>query len=439
MSTTREKQKKIDRKMGITLGAVFVAALLIFGGGAYLFTRAFTGHVRSVDEYQTMQLAAGTYASTLDAVGSLQSGNTTTVRAEVDGAVETLAVKEGDKVKKGQALFTIKNDDITANVSTTLESYVSAQEEEETASKSVSAASAKLKTARKALAKAQVALENAREDAEQVKEDDPEYTLDEAPYKAAIDAAESNVESAQETVDALQDNQKKAAQNTDAAKAAYKKATKKESKLTVKAAVAGTIASVAIEKGSAVAASSDKAVMKIVDTSDIIAVVAVPESQVANIAKGQTATLSCPAVSEDAYSATVLRVADTPVGSKDEESAATTDGSGAQEGGSAIGDASGNGAMYNVTLSLDNPDSRFKIGMSASAKIAIQDYGTVYYVPASAVGSSNAGTYVEAVVDKSTVKQYGVTQLGTADDGSLIIQGVSLDEGMTIRTDLNGN
>lgn len=425
--------------MGVTLAAVFVAALLIFGGGAYLFTRAFTGHVRSVDEYQTMQLNAGTYASTLDAAGSLQSGNTTTVRAEVDGAVETLAVKEGDKVKKGATLFTIKNDDITANVTSTLETYVNAQEEEEAASKSAAAASAKLKAARKTLTKAQTALENAREDAAQVKEDDPDYSLDESPYKAAIDAAEANVESAQETVDALQDNQKKAAQNTDAAKAAYKKATKKGSKLTVKAQAAGTIASLNIEKGSAVAASSDKPAMKIVDTSDIIAVVAVPESQVANIVKGQSAMLSCPAVGESTYAATVLRVADTPVGTKDEDSAVTADGDGAQGAGSSMGDASGDGATYNVTLSLDKPDDKFKIGMSISAKIAIQDYGTVYYVPASAVGSSNTGTYVEAIVDKSTVKQYGVTQLGTAEDGSLIIQGVSLDEGMTIRTDLSGN
>lgn len=439
MSTTREKQKKIDRKMGFTLAAVFVAALLIFGGGAYLFTRAFTGHVRSVDEYQTMQLTAGTYASTLDATGSLQSGNTTTVRAEVDGAVETVAVKEGDKVKKGATLFTIKNEEITSNVSATLEAYVSAQEEEEAASKSAAEASAKLKTARKSLSKAQVALENAREDAEQVKEDDPDYKLDEAPYKAAIDAAEANVESAQETVDALQDNQKKAAQNTDAAKEAYKKATKKEVKLTVKAPVAGTVASMDIEKGSAVAAASDKAAMKIVDTKDIIAVVAVPESQVANIVKGQTAALSCPAVSDATYNATVLRVADTPVGSKDEDSVQTGAAAGEQGSGSAMNDASGDGATYNVTLSLDKVDPKFKIGMSVSAKIAIQDYGTVYYVPASAVGSSNNGTYVEAIVDKSTVKQYGVTQLGTAEDGSLIIQGVSLDEGMTIRTDLSGN
>lgn len=436
MSTSREKQKKIDRKMGITLAAVFVVALLIFGGGTYVFTRAFTGHVRSVDEYQTMQLVTESYSSKLEAAGALQSGSTTIVRAEVDGSVVNVAVKEGDAVKKGDILFTLKNDDITANVSTTLNAYVDAQDEEKDAAKSCDAAKTKLRTAQKALAKAQVALENAREDAQERQEDDPDYTLDEGPYKVAIDAAQASVESAEETVDALEKNQKKAAQNTASAKAAYKKATKKESKLTVKATAAGTIDSLAIDKGAAVSSSSDKAAMKIIDTKDIVAVVEVPEGQISNIVKGQKATVTCPALPETTLSATVLRVADTPVGDKGEEAPQGSDAAFSQENASAMSDGSGSGASYNVTLSIGKPDSKLKIGMSASAQISIQDYGAVYYVPASAVGSNNSGVYVEAIVDKSTVKQYGVTQLGTLEDGRLVIQGVSLTEGMTIRTDL---
>lgn len=436
MSASREKQKKIDRKMGITLGAVFIVALLIFGGGSYAFTRAFTGHVRSVDEYQTMQLVTESYSSKLEAAGALQSGSTTVVRAEVDGSVVNVAVKEGDAVKKGDILFTLKNDDITANVSTTLNAYVDAQDEEKDATKSCDAAKTKLRRTQKVLAKAQVALENAREDAQERQEDDPDYVLDEEPYKAAIDAAQASAESAQETVDALEKNQKKAAQNTASAKAAYKKATKKESKLTVKASAAGTIDSLAIDKGAAVSSSSDKAAMKIIDTKDIVAVVEVPEGQISNIVKGQKAIVTCSALPELKLPATVLRVADTPVGDK-EEAPQGSDATSSQDGALAMSDGSGGGASYNVTLSIGKPDSKLKIGMSASAQISIQDYGAVYYVPVSAVGSNNSGAYVEAIVDKSTVKQYGVTQLGTLEDGRLVIQGVSLAEGMTIRTDLN--
>lgn len=451
MSTSKDKQRKNDRKMALTLAGVFVAAVLIFGGGAYLFTRAFTGHVRATDEYETMQLTAASYSSDLSASGLFQSGNTTTVRAEVDGTVFNVPVKDGDKVKKGDTLFTIENEDITADVSSTLDAYVQAQDDERDASEQARAGKTKLKQAQKSLAKAQSALEKARKKAESSADGDEAdadtSSFNEEPYQAAIESAQSAVDSAQESLEVLQNNEKKAAQTTEAAKIAYKKATKKESKLTVKAPVDGTVASLAVEKGSAVVASSDAAAMKIVDTSDIIAQVEVPENQIANIVKGQKATVTCTALGDKTFKATVSRVADTPVETQGDQSAASqesADGASSQDGtdastGSDNGETASEGALYSVTLKLKDVDSAVKIGMAASAKITIQDFGTVFYVPSSCVATNNSGAYVEAVVDKSTVKQYSVTQLGTADDGKLIIQGASLMEGTVIRTDLSNS
>ncbi len=448
MSTSKDKQRKNDRKMALTLAGVFVAAVLIFGGGAYLFTRAFTGHVRATDEYETMQLTAASYSSDLSASGLFQSGNTTTVRAEVDGTVFNVLVKDGDKVKKGDTLFTIENEDITADVSSTLDAYVQAQDDERDASEQARAGKTKLKQAQKSLAKAQSALEKARKKAESSADGDEAdadmSSFNEEPYQAAIESAQSAVDSAQESLEVLQNNEKKAAQTTEAAKIAYKKATKKESKLTVKAPVDGTVASLAVEKGSAVAASSDAAAMKIVDTSDIIAQVEVPENQIANIVKGQKATVTCTALGDKTFKATVSRVADTPVETQGDQSAASqesADGTSSQDGTEAAdnGETASEGALYSVTLKLKDIDSAVKIGMAASAKITIQDFGTVFYVPSSCVATNNSGAYVEAVVDKSTVKQYSVAQLGTADDGKLIIQGASLMEGTVIRTDLSNS
>lgn len=444
MSTAKDKQRENDRKMGIMLAGVFVAAVLIFGGGAYLFTRAFAGHVGSVDEYQTMQLTSANYSSELEAVGTFQSGDTTTVRSEVDGTVIGVAVSEGDKVKKGDTLFTLENEEITTDVSTTLAAYVDAQDEESNAKEQVSSGKAKLSKAKKALTKAQNSLERARAKAEAQAEaygdeegSSVEVDFDEEPYQAAIDSAQSTVDSAQDALEVLQDNKKKAAQATEAAKVAYKKAVKKESKLTVKATADGTIAALAIEKGAAVSAASNDAAMKIVDIDDIVAQVEVPENQIANISKGLTATVTCTALDGVQCAATVTHVADTPVdASQDAASGSTQDGTQDSDTGEEVGS---DGAMYLVTLKLDNLDSAVKIGMSASAKIVVQDYGTVFYVPASCVAANNAGTYVEAVVDNSTVKQYSVTQLGTADDGQLIIQGASLMDGTVIRTDLSSS
>lgn len=440
MSTAKDKQRANDRRMGLTFAAVLVVAVIIFGGGAYLFTRAFTGHVKTVADYETMELEAASYSSTVQASGSFESGNTTTVRSEVDGSVANVAVKDGDVVKKGDTLFTIENEDITADFSTTLDAYVKAQDEENAAIKQVTSGKAKLKQAQKTLTKAQTALDKARADAEQSDEADA-TGFNEEPYQAAVEAAQSNVDSAQETLDVLQENKTKAAQATEAAKVAYKKAAKKVSKLTVKASVGGTIASLAIEKGSAVTAASDTAAMKIVDTGDIVVVVEVPESQIANIAKGQSATVSCPSLDNASCKATVARVADTPVesdqnASLSSQTASTSDG--AQDPDNAE-QATAEGAKYQVTLKLKKHDSAVKIGMSANADITVQDFGTVFYVPSTCVATGNSGSYVEAVVDKSTVKQCGITQLGTADDGKLIIQGASLADGTVIRTDLSNS
>lgn len=440
MSTAKDKQRANDRRMGLTFAAVLVVAVIIFGGGAYLFTRAFTGHVKTVADYETMELEAASYSSTVQASGSFESGNTTTVRSEVDGSVANVAVKDGDVVKKGDTLFTIENEDITADFSTTLDAYVKAQDEENAAIKQVTSGKAKLKQAQKTLTKAQTALEKARADAEQSDEADA-AGFNEEPYQAAVEAAQSNVDSAQETLDVLQENKTKAAQATEAAKVAYKKAAKKVSKLTVKASVGGTIASLAIEKGSAVTAASDAAAMKIVDTGDIVVVVEVPESQIANIAKGQSATVSCPSLDNASCKATVARVADTPVesdqnASLSSQTASTSDG--AQDADNAE-QATAEGAKYQVTLKLKKHDSAVKIGMGANADITVQDFGTVFYVPSTCVATGNSGAYVEAVVDKSTVKQCGITQLGTADDGKLIIQGASLADGTVIRTDLSNS
>ena len=73
--------------------------------------------------------------------------------------------------------------------------------------------------------------------------------------------------------------------------------------------------------------------------------------------------------------------------------------------------------------------------MPAKATITIQDYGTVYYVPATAVGSGSSGLYLEAVVVETTTKQCSVTLIGTAPDGQLVVQGVSLAEGMHVITE----
>lgn len=437
MPINSEQTKKRNRQMAILLVAAVVGALLIFGGGAYLFTRIFTGHVKSADEYATMQLASANYSDTLELSGTIQSATSNTITSKVDGTVSVLSVVEGDKVKKGDKLFILENDTITEAVSTTLNAYTEAQDDEASAKTNLENAQAKVKTAQQSLSKAQLRLENAQKNAEAKQEEDPEYEFDSTPYDNAVELAQQGLENAQSSQELMQSAYDKAQSSTQSAKKAYDKAVKDEKNLTVTAPADGTVNDLNIQLGSnSVEFNANGGAMKIVDMDTVTCVAQVPESQVGNITQGQVATVTADNV-DSSFSAIVSRVSDTPSKSKSKNSAKSTDADASSAEASASDEASQ--TMYDVILTLDKSSKKLKVGLSATASITIQDFGVVYYVPASAVGTGNSGTYVESVSDEKTTKQYSVTQIATADDGQLVIQGASLVPGMTIRTDLSQN
>lgn len=440
MAINSEQAKKRNRQMAILLVAAVVGALLIFGGGAYLFTRIFTGHVKSADEYTTMQLASSNYSDTLELSGTIQSATSNTVTSKVDGTVSVLSVTEGDKVNKGDKLFILENDTITQNVSTTLNAYTDAQDDEASAKTNLENAQAKVTSAQESLSKAQKRLENAQKSAEEKQKDDPEYEFDSTPYDNAVELAQQGLENAQSSQELMQTAYDKAQSATQSAQKAYEKAKKDENNLTVTAPAEGTVNDLSIQVGSSSAEfNANGGAMKIVDMDTVTCVAQVPESQVGNITQGQAATVSVDGI-DGSFTATVSRVSDTPTkGSKSKSSksdaSAQSDDSSADS--SSADDTTSTETTYDVVLTLDKSSKKLKVGLSATASVTIQDFGTVYYVPASAVGNGNAGMYVESVSDEKTTKQYSVTQIATADDGQLVIQGANLVPGMTIRTDLS--
>ncbi len=442
MPINSEQTKKRNRQMAILLVAAVVGALLIFGGGAYLFTRIFTGHVKSADEYATMQLASANYSDTLELSGTIQSATSNTITSKVDGTVSVLSVAEGDKVKKGDKLFILENDTITEAVSTTLNAYTEAQDDEASAKTNLENAQAKVKTAQQSLSKAQSRLENAQKNAEAKQEEDPEYEFDSTPYDNAVELAQQGLENAQSSQELMQSAYDKAQSSTQSTKKAYDKAVKDEKNLTVTAPADGTVNDLNIQLGSnSVEFNANGGAMKIVDMDTVTCVAQVPESQVGNITQGQVATVTADNV-DSSFSAIVSRVSDTPSKSKSKNSAKSTDADASSTDANASTDDANasdeaSQTMYDVVLTLDKSSKKLKVGLSATASITIQDFGVVYYVPASAVGTGNSGTYVESVSDEKTTKQYSVTQIATADDGQLVIQGASLVPGMTIRTDLS--
>ncbi len=486
------------RTAGIVV-AVVVVALIIFGGGAYLFTQLFTGHIRQVGQMQTMQLTASSYAPKVEASGSFRAASSSAVSPEVDGTVNDVKVKSGDTVKKGDVLFTIDNAQITQEANTAKTNYDEAGAALTAANTALESANAKLKSAQetrdaaKSAAETRDAAEAARQQRGQqsnstqrqsaarpggaavvpVTASSGASSFDSTAYDAAINDAQSEVDKAQAQVDT-------AKKTADAAKTTYDSAAAKAEKLTVVAPADGTVVDLKVQKGmTSQAVNSQGAALQIADLATLTAVVTVPASQIATISTGLKATVTSSSLPDQTINATVSKVGDAPVaastsgqdssnanagtgGNSSSNASSTTkqtsastqhaassnsnSNSNAASGSSsnsnaASGSASGQSSdsstsYYEVTLTLDKADNA-KVGMEVSAAIELKEYSTVYYVPSKAVSQSGSYAYVEVVYNDSTTKQHQVQILDTADDGQLIIQGSTITEGQRILTEIS--
>lgn len=479
------------RTAGIVV-AVVAVAIIIFGGGAYLFTQLFTGQIRQVGQMQTMQLTASSYAPKVEASGSFRAASSSAVSPEVDGTINDVKVKTGDAVKKGDVLFTIDNAQISQEANAAKTTYDEASAALTTANSTLESANSKLKAAQDArdAAKSAADTRDAAEAARQQRDQQSSATqkqsaarvgaaivpvtsasgssFDSTSYDAAINDAQSEVDKAQSQVDT-------AKKTADAAKTTYDSAAAKAEKLTVSAPADGTVVDLKVQKGmTSQAVNSQGAALQIADLSTLTAVVTVPASQIATISTGLKATITSSSLPNQTISATVSKVGDAPVAASSsntnsssntgssastnsnatqtsarmqatQRAASSASSSNSNSGSSSSSSSNSSSAQssqdsstsyYEVTLTLEKAESA-KVGMEVSAAIELKEYSTVYYVPSKAVSQSGSYAYVEVVYNDNTTKQHQVQILDTTDDGQLIIQGSTITEGQRILTEIS--
>src|SRR3569833_3004256 len=82
---------------------VIVALLVAAGGGGWLYLAPSEARV----EPQTIKVERGDITEAVLATGSLQASSITSIGAQVSGTIQTVAVKLGDAVKKGDLIAQI--------------------------------------------------------------------------------------------------------------------------------------------------------------------------------------------------------------------------------------------------------------------------------------------------------------------------------------------
>ncbi len=189
-----------------------------------------------------------------------------------------------------------------------------------------------------------------------------------------------------------------------------------EQQTAVTARSAGTVANVRIVSGSTASSLNGSAALQITDLNSLIGIVEVPEGSAPYIRMGNEVKVEGQTPSGDnvVLDGTLMDYVETP--------SLSTDGS----------------AQTSYKLMIMFGDTKgVQVASKITTHIHVDDYGTVYYVPASAVAEQDGRYYVEVVYTNATVERHQVQLLGAREDGQLAITGDALAEGSTIRADLN--
>lgn len=472
-----DQAEEPSRRLGLSdrhkrIIMIFAACALACGVMAVIFGRvAARSTVTKVPvAFETATVERKNFENVITATGKLKAGSSVVVTPEVDGTIEKVLVKEGQVVKEGEILFTIKNDSLDKAVSDAKRDIETAQQSLTTAQAAVTQAEAARDDAWKRYndawdtadrahrewanlkdnyAAEHAAWESSIAAAESIKptpdmepgpwSDDPEWAEKNQRYQDALNAYEAALASVGEEPKpagaeptypakpddiALQGAINKAEESVTAAnlnitkaQEAYDEAVKNGEKRTVKSPAAGSVASLNVKVGEAVSGSVRKSddsaagtSLAQIDSVDSMGIDAeVNEIDILNVKKGQWAKATFSAVKDVEANAIVSEVASVA--------------SGTAEDGS---------ATFHVGLVIPQPDSKLRAGMSASISLVAESVPNAIVVPAQAITEDESGASVEVVIDEEeqTTEKRLVT-LGARNSAEAVVEG-GLNEGEVI-------
>lgn len=360
---------------------IAAAVVLVVVVGGYYYYKKNQASKNQV-QYVTSTVEKGTLVSSISASGNVIVDNSSNVDPTISGTVANLAVNVGDKVTKGQFLFSIVNDDLSVSVAKSNASLAQAQSSLENAKASKKQASADYQNAQK--------------------DGTGKSAADEAALKKKKEAEEASVIAAEQSLAAAQADYNNTLQN-----ALKRKAT---------APIGGTVNAVNIKNGddlSKLSSGSSRQVPIIIgDLGTLKTQVQVNEVDIANATIGQKVTMKLDALDNFETAGKVEKM-------------------------DSLGTISSGVVTYNVTIDFDLLDPRIKPEMSVSASIITGMKQDVLLVPSSAVKNQNGNTYVQ-VLNGTTPEQKDVTVGASNSTDTEIVSGLSEGDKVVTQTISSG-
>lgn len=338
---------------------VWIVVVVVVAGGAAFVGLRYWAPSQAAVEPATVTVELGDVEQTVLASGALQANAVTSVGAEVSGTIQTLSVKLGDVVQKGDAIASIDSVNQQNAVKSAEASLANMKAQ-------LSAKQADLKTAQAAVERSdKLKAQNLLSDADLMT---AQATL--ASAEAAIASLEAQISQSELAVESAQLDLER-------------------TKIT--APVSGTIVAVLVTEGQSVnAAQTAPTIVKIADLDTMLIKAQISEADVTRVRPGQNATFTILGDPNTKINATLLSVEPAP-------DAITTSDTGLS--------TSDNAVYYNGIFSVANPDHKLRIAMTAQVTIVIEQRKGVLTLPASALGSAGRdGLYRVGVYDEATGK-----------------------------------
>ncbi len=363
---------------------LIIIGVLVFAGG---IIAAVNYNKRGIVEVQTGRAQRQDLSSIVTASGEIKPKNYINIGANAQGVITEIVVKEGDRVRKGELLAMLESVQPQADVNAQKANLDSAEADTTSAEASLRAADENLTSSLATVDRSKADLEQSKLDfarGQQLLEErliaKQEFDSRRTTYEsrqAAVREAEARVAQAKaqqaQAASQLVGAQKRIAQG----KAMLTRFDDILRKHNTYAPLDGVVTNLPVRVGETVVPgiqnSSASTIMTIADMSLITAEVKVDETDIVNVALGQSGDITIDAIPNKTFKGHVTEIGNTAI--------LRSTGQAASQ--SAI--SSQEAKDFKVVLALDNPPDEVRPGLSATAKITTATRKTALTIPIQAL------------------------------------------------------
>jgi len=378
---------------------------------------------KDVVTVQTAKVARQDLTSLVTASGEVRPKNYTNVLGEGMGKITEILVKEGDQVKRSDVLLRIESIQPNADVQ-------AQQAAMDSAEAAVRSSEANFNSAEATLAQRQADLEKAKYDWERGQQLFKAELVAKQDYdarKAAFDGAAAAVDAAKAQLQQTRAAREQSRSNLNQMRAMLDHARDVLRKTTYTAPIDGIVSYIAVHVGEnvipgVVNSTSGAYLMTISDMSVVTAEVKVDETDITNVRNGQEADVTIDAIPGKTFTGHVTEVGDQAIlrtsGLSTTQTTANT-----QEA-----------RDFKVVVTLDNPPTGLRPGLSTTAKIKTAHKSNVLIVPIQALAMRSRKELKEAEAQASKKGSESVTLAAslppaTGDPSKDDVQGIFVVRG----------